>query len=63
MISAWHLLWIIPVSASVGMILTALLAGRRDDDPDEGIVADPIYDPIYHDDDRKHCGLLEDDDP
>lgn len=26
MISAWHLLWIVPVSASVGMIVAILIA-------------------------------------
>lgn len=31
MISAWHLLWIIPVAASFGMILTAIIVSGRDD--------------------------------
>lgn len=31
MISAWHLLWIIPLSGTAGMILTAILIANRDD--------------------------------
>lgn len=30
MISAWHLVWIIPVSVWAGVMLIALVAGRRD---------------------------------
>lgn len=33
MISAWHLLWIVPLSASVGAFLMAILRGG-DCDPD-----------------------------
>jgi hypothetical protein len=32
MISAWHLVWIIPVSMWVGVTLIALVSGRRDDE-------------------------------
>ena len=32
MISAWHLVWIIPVSVWAGVMLIALVAGRRGDD-------------------------------
>jgi hypothetical protein len=32
MISAWHLVWIIPVSVWAGVMLIALVAGRRDSD-------------------------------
>ena len=33
MISAWHLVWIIPICSSVGAFLMGLVAaGRRDDD-------------------------------
>lgn len=31
MISTWHLLWIIPVSASLGVMLIAILIAGRDD--------------------------------
>lgn len=31
MISAWHLLWIIPASAFFGVMLAALCAAGRDD--------------------------------
>jgi hypothetical protein len=31
MISAWNLLWIVPVSVFVGILLTAVLAAGRDD--------------------------------
>lgn len=30
MISAWHLLWIIPLSASLGMLVTALCVAAKD---------------------------------
>lgn len=30
MISAWHLLWIVPVSASLGLIVSALLSANKD---------------------------------
>lgn len=30
--SAWHLIWIVPISATVGAFLMGLVAGRRDDD-------------------------------
>ena len=29
MMSVWHLLWIVPVSAFVGMLLTALVSANR----------------------------------
>lgn len=32
MISAWHLLWIIPLSASFGCVIMAILALSSDDD-------------------------------
>ena len=32
MISAWHLVWIIPLSVWVGVLLIALVSGRRNDD-------------------------------
>lgn len=32
MISAWHLLWIVPISATVGAFLMGLVAGRKRDD-------------------------------
>lgn len=31
MISAWHLLWIIPVSAMIGIIMIGILAANGDD--------------------------------
>lgn len=62
MIGVWHLIWIIPVSASVDMMLTAMLVGRRDENPEEIVEADSVYDPVYQDDDRRHSGLLEEDD-
>lgn len=31
MISAWHLLWIVPLSTFIGILLTAVLAAGRDD--------------------------------
>lgn len=31
MISAWHLLWIVPLSGSLGMVIVALLHGNKDD--------------------------------
>lgn len=32
MINAWHLLWIVPLSADLGLLLAALLlAGGRED--------------------------------
>jgi hypothetical protein len=34
MISAWHLLWIIPVAASFGMILTAIIVVGKNADKD-----------------------------
>lgn len=30
MISAWHLLWIVPVSALIGVVLTALVSVGKD---------------------------------
>lgn len=30
MMSAWHLLWIIPLSAFIGMLLAALVSAGRD---------------------------------
>lgn len=30
MISAWHLAWIIPLSVWAGILLIALVSGRRD---------------------------------
>lgn len=30
MISAWHLAWIIPLSVWAGVLLIALVSGRRD---------------------------------
>jgi hypothetical protein len=30
MISAWHLLWIVPVSALLGLIVSALLSANKD---------------------------------
>lgn len=32
MISAWHLLWIIPLSVWAGVLLIAVVSGRRGDD-------------------------------
>ena len=32
MISAWHLFWIVPISATVGAFLMGLVAGRKRDD-------------------------------
>ncbi len=32
MISALHLLWIIPVSGSVGAVMMGIIAGRRKDE-------------------------------
>lgn len=29
MISAWHLLWIVPLSGGLGMFITAIFAGSR----------------------------------
>ena len=29
MISAWHLLWIVPVAASFGALVVAVLAGSK----------------------------------
>lgn len=29
MISAWHLLWIIPAAASFGMLVMAVIAGSK----------------------------------
>lgn len=31
MMSAWHLIWIVPVSATLGMLITAILTAGRDD--------------------------------
>lgn len=31
MISAWHLVWIIPLSVWTGVLLIALVSGRRED--------------------------------
>ena len=31
MISAWHLAWIIPLAASFGLLLAALVSAGRDD--------------------------------
>jgi hypothetical protein len=31
MISAWHLLWIIPVAALFGMILTAIIVAGKNE--------------------------------
>lgn len=31
MISAWNLLWIVPLAGSVGFIMAALVAVNRDD--------------------------------
>lgn len=31
MISIWHLLWIVPISAAMGMFLTALLVANGRD--------------------------------
>lgn len=30
MISAWHLLWIVPLSVSIGIMMVAVLQGSRD---------------------------------
>lgn len=30
MISAWHLMWIIPVSVWVGMFIIAIVSGNKD---------------------------------
>ena len=32
MISAWHLAWIIPACVFAGVLLIALVSGRRDDE-------------------------------
>lgn len=32
MISAWHLVWIIPVCVFGGVLMIALVSGRRDDE-------------------------------
>lgn len=29
MISAWHLLWIVPVSVSLGLVVAALLSANK----------------------------------
>lgn len=29
-INVWHLLWIIPLSASVGMVLTGIVSANRE---------------------------------
>lgn len=29
MISAWHLLWIVPLSVSIGVVMMALLQGSK----------------------------------
>ena len=34
MISAWHLLWIVPLAASMGFMTAALLAAAGRNDPD-----------------------------
>lgn len=31
MISAWHLLWIIPLAASFGLVVTALLFANKEE--------------------------------
>ena len=31
MISAWHLLWIVPLSVSAGIMMIAVLQGSKDD--------------------------------
>lgn len=36
MISAWHSLWIVPVSVWVGMFIIALVSGNRDDRGENG---------------------------
>ena len=33
MISAWHLLWIVPLSCFIGVMLAALMSAGRDDRP------------------------------
>lgn len=54
MISAWHLLWIIPLSACAGVFCMALVSAKRCcAQPDSG------YDPDYYDHDVS--GLLEED--
>ena len=36
MISAWHLLWIVPVSVWVGMFIIALVSGNKDECGEDG---------------------------
>lgn len=50
MISAWHLMWIIPVSMTVGVLCMALLIGAKE--------PEIIYDDYY---DHDISGLLEED--
>lgn len=36
MISAWHLLWIIPTCTAIGMVLMALLVSSHNDEFEDG---------------------------
>lgn len=64
MISAWHLIWIVPLTGGVSMFVLALFMGRSILDLEKELKwrrkRDNAYAPCY-DDDREECGLLSED--